>query len=277
MLIFSTALLFLPFIEVSCYDRVVITQSGFETIYGGVSTTSLLKETAMKSKRTDVSNTKTEVEEKKTKPCLVMGAVALVIFASGLAGFLMPVGETRGMLLTLAVVLCLAAIAFQITVGFPLKAEIVERLAEKKPSSDPYSDPRSEAIGEVMAAMMISVKFSVWFWLWLLTIIGSLIPLAFELYQMRLRKPSHRTLSTKDEPRAANGTIAKGLVLKHRRNKGINPAFIVIVGLIALVVIVVVVAVIRYNSRTATPATQGTPKAAEKKDPVKTKNKDRDN
>ena len=191
MLLFSTVLLFLPFIEVSCHDRVVLTQSGIETIHGGVSTKSLLKEMAMESSRLDRSDmpqldpkSKKEVDKATVRPCLAIAFVSVASLLIGVLGVLAPLGEVRCKCMLLAIALCLLVVLVQMSVGFPIKNEMVERLAEKK---NGRGSPGDEA-GEVIAAMMISVNFTVWFWLWLLVIASSLVPLAIELYQLRVGK-----------------------------------------------------------------------------------------
>jgi hypothetical protein len=190
MLLFSTVLLFLPFIEVSCHDRVVVTQSGIEAIYGGVSTKSLLKETAMKSSRSDRSDmpqldpkSKKEVDKGTVRPCLAIAFVSVAALLTGVLGLIAPLGETRCKWMMLAVALCLVVVCVQMSVGFPIKNELVKRLAEKE---SPPGSPG--AAGDAFAAMMFSVNYTVWFWLWLLVIASSLVPLTIDLFQLRVRK-----------------------------------------------------------------------------------------
>jgi hypothetical protein len=138
----------LPWLSMQCSDREVMTQTGLQTIYGGMTLSPEFRDMADDSSDADDED---DASDRPGPAWLVGGAAVATLL--GLAGagvqvFRRPDSRMPGLLAALALGLLIA----QLVVGFPAERELAE--ARREALRDDKSEDASAAIGQLMGASM---------------------------------------------------------------------------------------------------------------------------
>ena len=196
----ALVLVFLPWLNVQCSGRDLITQTGLQAAYGDASPSSGME--AMAGAAGDDSEEPEEEEEDEGGPfdsdnglgfaylvivsilAVVIGLViaALVLFKN--KANLPPVGGIA--------LVALGCILAQLVIGFPVESELEAMQAESLPAhnaSDSSSDPQSpledslDDLGRGLAASMMNfeVQYTNWLYLYILCLAA---PSVIYLYQL---------------------------------------------------------------------------------------------
>lgn len=119
---------FLPWIDIQCSNRSVMTQSGAQIIYGGGSVPKELKAMEDEAKRTGTAR-----KEESVGISILVGIAWLAVVGAAVTSFLafrgtspFP-GNTAGVLCAVA----LTAISIQMAVGFPVVGKMTEDLSKE--------------------------------------------------------------------------------------------------------------------------------------------------
>jgi len=160
----------LPWIDVQCSDKTMMTQTGFQVIYGGGSITEEMESMTFGEPGAD----------KNSSPDDSMGvaplvAIALLCVIAAVAFSFIAMFRNNSRAEQLSSILPAVALAFlllQMMIGFPAKKKILEGMSEKPPQSESTDDPFA-ALGQSMAMgmmMNIRVKTTTAFYLELLAL-----------------------------------------------------------------------------------------------------------
>lgn len=150
----ALVLFFIPWLDIQCSNRSVATQSGFQTIHGGVSPSKELGDKPRsKSRKGSVSG-----KDDAVGMSFFVGVAFLAVAGALVASFLIFKGAS-GVHPHAPGILCAAAlalIAVQMAAGFPVAAEINKDM-NKEAGGNPDDHPFAAA-GAGMAAAMIQVR-----------------------------------------------------------------------------------------------------------------------
>jgi hypothetical protein len=160
----------LPWIDVQCSEKTMLTQTGFQVIYGGGSITEEME--SMRFGEPGAAKKSTSEDSMGVAPLVaiallcVIAAVALSIIALFRNN---PKAERYSSILP---AVALVLLLLQMMIGFPAKKKILEEMSEKPPQSESAEDPFA-ALGQSMAMgmmMNIRVKTTTAFYLELLAL-----------------------------------------------------------------------------------------------------------
>jgi hypothetical protein len=171
--IFAALVLFLfPWLDIQCSGNNLATQSGLQTVYGGVSLSEQFQGMANEQKSDKDSSSMAIFAGLALVATIIAFVVALGEFRSGLS-----VSQSRAGGLCL---IALALILVQMLLKFPVEQELLEEMKKSGSSGDPFGG---------MAAAVFSIRYTPWFWLELVAL-G--IPAAFAVnrYLDKMKKVS---------------------------------------------------------------------------------------
>lgn len=151
-------LFFLPWIDFQCSGKTLITQSGVQSVYGGGSLSDELEAMAKK-------NGGSEDSQESMGIALMVGIgflATLVAVGIGVLAYREPNKYPEHTVAVLSGV-ALLCILIQMSVGFPIKKEMYEKMGgkeQKEQADNPFSD-----MGEMMGAMSINIEYTNAFYL----------------------------------------------------------------------------------------------------------------
>jgi hypothetical protein len=150
---FAVALLLfpLPFVEVSCRDRAVSSQSGLQAVYGGFSVDPFLKAAA----EGEANARGIDPRQAKLAPAPLMIVYPLFLIAGAVLSLLL-VPSRRRVVAGVFAGLGLACLVAQSVLGWPLVRNLLHHLAEA---------PTVGRDAAFMTAALVQTQLTVWFWL----------------------------------------------------------------------------------------------------------------
>jgi hypothetical protein len=167
----------LPWIDIQCSEKSMVTQTGFQAIYGGASMSDEMRAQAGRSGTDDNSNSG---DSMGSAPLLAIALIAILgaVAHSGIALFRggdraeygwRPYTGTPCIALlfnrdraecfsSILPAVALGLLLMQLMLGFPAKKKVLESMSQKPPESKSVDDPFS-GLGESMAAaMMMNIR-----------------------------------------------------------------------------------------------------------------------
>lgn len=155
----SLAALFLfalPWIDIQCSEKSMVTQTGFQVIYGGASIADEMESMAGNdpSAEADFSS-----EDSMGFAPLVALALVAVLAASAFSVIaLLRGGDKAECYSSILPAVALVALLLQMMIGFPAKKKILEAMSEETTQTESADDPFAGLGKSMAAAMMMSIR-----------------------------------------------------------------------------------------------------------------------
>lgn len=152
-------LFFLPWIDIQCSEKSMVTQSGLQVIYGGGSPS----EEMMASLGVPNSNTKS-ISKNESQDSMgfapLIGLALVDIIAASVFGFIALTGENKraNSVASILPVVALGAILLQLMIGFPAKKKVLESMAESASKTQTSGEPFEELGKSMASAMMMNIR-----------------------------------------------------------------------------------------------------------------------
>jgi DNA-directed RNA polymerase subunit M/transcription elongation factor TFIIS len=161
---------FLPWVEVQCNGKVMATQSGFQTIYGGMSTPGLMENTVnqMKSQLPPEVVQQAESQQKTPDPAVLVALAFVVIVLGGITALGLPQSSTRTIFVGGCAGAALLFLALQAAIGFPIENNMAETMAQNA-----MKNGGKGMESALMGSAMIEIHCSLWFWLTLFLLLAT--------------------------------------------------------------------------------------------------------
>lgn len=159
----------MPWIDIQCSERSMVTQTGLQAIYGGASLSDEMKTKAGDSG--SKSNSSSE-DSMGFAPLLAIAMIAVIGAVAFSFIALLRGGDRAERYSSILPAAALALLLMQLMIGFPAKKKVTEKMSHRPPESKAVNDPFS-GLGESMAAAMmmnIRVKTTSAFYLELLVL-----------------------------------------------------------------------------------------------------------
>jgi hypothetical protein len=152
--VLGLGLFFVPWLEVTCQDMRLMTQTGYELVQGdGTIDDSLASLSEMGGPQAGP-----EVEKKDIEPEPIVAAFPIGMTVAGLLSLMMAIGILRGRaaatLATLGALAALVPIGYGLTAGFWVERDLEKTMEKERPGATPSGDPRMEEVGEKMGEAM---------------------------------------------------------------------------------------------------------------------------
>lgn len=158
----ALVLFFLPWIDIQCNQRSMITQSGFQTITGDGSLSDDFKKL-----HEDQDHDKDQNKDKLDPAIFVAAAFLLVILAFGLALASAFGRRNRDRSVGILTAMALACILAQMALQFPAEKDINRSL---KPGASDHDDPIARSIGSALTDIKVLYRNPLYFELALLAL-----------------------------------------------------------------------------------------------------------
>jgi hypothetical protein len=145
----------LPWIDIQCSEKSMVTQTGIQAVYGGATVSEEMKTQTGSS---EPNGNSSSGDSMGFAPLLAIALIAVIgaVAFSGIALF--RGGERAERYSSILPALALAFLLMQLMLGFPAKKKVLESMSQKPPESKSVDDPFS-GLGESMAAaMMMNIR-----------------------------------------------------------------------------------------------------------------------
>ena len=160
-------LLFLfPWLDVQCSGRTFVTQTGVQTIYGGVSASKELNQLS-----TSTQGAQNKPERSSAKAGILPGIALATTIAACAFAFFSFIHVRHRMRAPMLCAIALFALLLQLAIDFPIRRDLAEQMAKSPPptaTGDPFAAAGQE-MGKAILAQ-IQVKYRPAFYLELLAL-----------------------------------------------------------------------------------------------------------
>jgi DNA-directed RNA polymerase subunit RPC12/RpoP len=198
-LILSLLLFPLPWIEVRCssgemYGKVLASQSGLQSIYGGETLHPALEAERVKREKAHLPDTSRRTTHSgdfgffdSFAPTMLLYPLLLV--GAAFIGFFLRPSLQRSALICAFAGVAFLLLLLQAAIGFPLERRVNKAMVAAAAEREPFDDGAG-----TMAALAFDVRYTGWFWVGLLSNVAALLALALEWFVIGFCYPSRRFL-----------------------------------------------------------------------------------
>ena len=148
-------LFFLPWIDIQCSEKSVVTQTGFQAVYGGVSMPEEMRAQAGSSGSYGNLNSGDLIG---VAPLLAIALIAVLGSVAFSSIALFRSGDRAEWYSSILPAAALALLLMQLMLVFPAKKKVLELMSKKPPESKSVDDPFSGLGQSMAAAMMMNIR-----------------------------------------------------------------------------------------------------------------------